>query len=185
MTYGYARVSSIDQNLSRQIIELKKAGVDEIITDKQSGKDFDRKGYQEMVSKLTEGDIVVVYSLDRLGRNYDDIRTEWDKITRQIGADIKVLDMPILDTSKRTEDLDRRFIADLVLQILTYVSEKERINIKARQRQGIDAALARGVKFGRPNVEIPPEYRERVARGELSVTAACRELGISRGSWYK
>lgn len=185
MKYGYARVSSTDQNLDRQIIELERAGVDEIITDKQSGKDFKRKGYQGMIEKLKGGDLVVIYSIDRLGRNYDDIKDEWQKITREIGADIKVLDMPILDTRKKENELDGKFIADLVLQILAYVSAKERENIRTRQRQGIDIALAKGVKFGRPKVEIPAEYRERVARGEMSVSAACRELGISRTSWYK
>ena len=166
VTFGYARVSSRDQNLDRQLDQLQKVVPDErnIITDLQSGKDFDRKGYHSLVGSdqnaplLRKGDLLIITSLDRLGRNYTEIHQQWSRITKEIGADIRVLDMPLLDTSSVDSSLDHRFIADLVLQILAYVSEKERLAIKTRQRQGIDAAQLRGKKFGRPKVTIPEEY---------------------------
>ena len=185
MTYGYARVSSKEQNLDRQIKALTEAGVDEIITDKSSGKDFKRKGYTELLEKLQKGDLVVVLSLDRLGRNYVDLKDEWNKITNTIGADIRVLDMPILDTSRGAQSLDGKFIADLVMQILSYVAQKERENTRRRQAEGIAAARARGVQLGGvKRIHIPDEMIERVKRKEITVVAACKELGISKTSWY-
>ena len=145
MIYGYARVSSKEQNLERQIKELKGAGVEErnILMDKQSGKDFNRKSYNLLVGTdttaplLREGDVLTVYSIDRLGRNYTEIMKQWQYITQEIKADIRVLDMPLLDTRNNGDSLDSRFVADLVLQILSYVAQKERENIKVRQSQGI------------------------------------------------
>ena len=143
MIYGYARVSSKEQNLERQIKELKGAGVEErnILMDKQSGKDFNRKSYNLLVGTdttaplLREGDVLTVYSIDRLGRNYTEIMKQWQYITQEIKADIRVLDMPLLDTRNNGDSLDSRFVADLVLQILSYVAQKERENIKVRQSQ--------------------------------------------------
>lgn len=195
--YGYARVSSTDQNLDRQLKQLHEAGIDDrhIIADKASGKDFNRKGYNSIVGTettaplLREGDLLVVCSLDRLGRNYSEIKEQWEYITHTLKADIKVLDMPLLDTSSTNEsNLDKRFIADLVLQILSYTAEKERINIKARQRQGIDVALAKGVKFGRPAAEYPENW-EKVYTSwkEKTITAktAMELLSLKRTTFYK
>ena len=144
--FGYARVSSKDQNEARQISALSEFGVGtrELYIDKQSGKDFNREQYQLMLRNIREGDLVVFLSLDRMGRNYTEIREQWSYITNVLGADIKVLDMELLDTRTNSNNLDRKFLCDLVLQILSYVAEKERINIKRRQEQGIKEALNRG-----------------------------------------
>lgn len=155
--YGYARVSHHDQNLDRQLERLREVVPEQrnIITDKASGKDFDRKGWHSLVGSesnaplLRKGDLLVVLSLDRLGRNYTEIRKEWQHITQELGADIRILDMPLLDTTTADQSLDRRFIADLVLQILSYVAEKERQSIRERQRQGIEIAKAKGKYKGR------------------------------------
>lgn len=150
MIYGYARVSTKEQKLDRQLMELNKIGCEKIYQEKQSGKDFEsRTVYQQLKRKLKDGDLLVILSLDRLGRNYQEILDEWESITYK-GCDIQVLDMPILNTKNGVEGLDGKFISNLVLQILAYVSQKEREKIKERQRQGIDSAMARGVKFGRP-----------------------------------
>lgn len=158
---GYARVSSVNQNEDRQLIELIKYGVDErhIYIDKQSGKDFLRPAYARMVKGLKEGDILVIKSIDRLGRNYREIQDEWKKITQKKKADIVVLDMPLLDTT-RSKDLLGTFIADLVLQLLSFVAENERINIHQRQAEGIAAAKQRGVRFGRPPIPVPDNFEE-------------------------
>ena len=150
-TYGYARVSSRDQNEERQIIALRGFPVrdEKIFIDKQSGKDFERPAYQRMVGSLEAGDTVVVKSIDRLGRNYNEIIEQWRILTHEHGVQMVVLDMPLLDTRQGQSDLTGRFIADLVLQILSYVAETERANIKQRQYEGIAAAKARGVRFGR------------------------------------
>ena len=196
-TYGYARVSTIDQNLERQLQQLHGAGIDDrfIITDKASGKDFNRKGYNSLVGTennaplLREGDLLVICSLDRLGRNYTEIREQWEHITKTLKADIKVLDMPLLDTSSNNENnLDKKFIADLVLQILSYTAEKERINIKARQRQGIDVALAKGVKFGRPAIEFPENWEKiynQWKNGEITAKKAMELLSLKRNTFYR
>lgn len=188
--YGYARVSSRDQNLNRQIDLLRESGVESrnIFCDKASGKNFNRASWSSLLEQLQSGDLLIVVSLDRIGRNYTEIRDQWQYITHQIGADIKVLDMPMLDTSKTEDSLDRRFIADLVLQILSYTAEKERKNIHARQEQGIRAAKERNVKFGRPAAQYPADW-DKVYRGwqdgEITATAAMERLGIKRTTFYK
>lgn len=152
--YGYARVSHRDQNEARQIRELEKQGPDRIFTDKRSGKDFDRPEYKKLVRKLKRGDLIYVKSIDRLGRNYEEIIEQWRVITKKKGADIVVLDMPLLDT-RIGKDLLGTFVSDMVLQILSFVAQTEREAIKERQREGIEAAQLRGVKFGRPKKERP------------------------------
>ncbi len=196
MIYGYARVSTIDQNLDRQLAMLREVISDDryIITDKASGKDFNRKGYNSLVGTpetaplLHEGDLLVIVSLDRLGRNYAEIREQWQLITCTLKADIRVLDMPLLDTSKADGTLDGRFIADLVLQILSYTAEKERENIKKRQRQGIETAKAQGKHLGRPQAEYPEKwesvYNEWRA-GKVTATKAMELLDMKRTTFYK
>ena len=192
--FGYARVSTKEQNLDRQISQLKAFNADiKIVDEKESGKDFNRPKYMELVHSqsglgLREGDLLVICSLDRLGRNYTEIRKEWEYITTTLKADIKVLDMPLLDTSTSTDNLDRRFIADLVLQILSYTAEKERENIRKRQRQGIDTAKANGKHLGRPNAEYPERWQEvynNWKSGAITATAAMQELGLKRTTFYK
>ena len=207
MVYGYARVSTKEQNLDRQIEQLRKYVSEErnIITDKQSGKDFNRKGYNSLVgtpeatSILHEGGLLVICSLDRLGRNYVEIREQWELITRELKADIKVLDMPLLDTTESEEsNLDKRFVADLVLQILSYVAEKERDSLLKRQRQGIDVmpivngkrvSLKKGKgAMGRPNAVYPenwePVYADWQA-GKITAVKAMEQLGLKRTTFYK
>lgn len=161
MKYGYARVSTVSQKEDRQLDELTAYGIAEnrIFTDKQSGKDFERKQYIKLCKTLKKGDLLVIKSLDRLGRNYTEIQEEWRKITKKKGADIVVLDMPLLDTTK-SKDLLGTFISDIVLQLLSFVAENERDNILKRQAEGIAAAKKRGVKFGRPAMVIPHNYAE-------------------------
>lgn len=158
---GYARVSSLTQKEDRQIDELIAYGIEaeNIFVDKQSGKDFKRPQYQKMYKTLKSDDLLVIKSIDRLGRNYGEIQEEWRKITKKKGADIIVLDMPLLDTTK-SKDLLGTFIADLVLQLLSFVAENERVNIRQRQREGIAAAQKRGVRFGRPPIEMPDDYEK-------------------------
>lgn len=162
MDYGYARCSSRDQNEDRQIISLKEAGVNEknIFIDKCSGKDFNRPEFNRLIPKLQTGDTLFIKSIDRLGRNYDDIITWWRRITKFRDCDIVVIDMPLLDTRIKQDNLTGRFISELVLQILSYVAENERENIKKRQEEGIAAAKARGVKFGRPTKKLPDNFTE-------------------------
>lgn len=162
--YGYIRVSALDQNEDRQLIALKKEriGRECIYLDKQSGKDFDRPQYRTLLKKLKPGDLLYLPSIDRLGRNYKEILKQWQILTKEIGVDICVLDMPLLDT-RNGKDLLGTFIADLVLQILSFAAENERANIKKRQAEGIAAAKARGVKFGRPERPVP-EYFDRICR---------------------
>lgn len=157
--YGYIRVSTKDQNEDRQVDALKKYEIPQsnIFMDKQSGKDFERPAYQKMIRKLKKGDVVIVKSIDRLGRNYDEIIEQWRIITKQIDADIVVIDMPLLDT-RAGKDLTGKFVADLVLQILSYVAQTERESIRQRQAEGIASAKARGVKFGRPCIPIPNDF---------------------------
>lgn len=157
--YGYARVSSKDQHTDRQIITLRELGVPEknIFIDKQSGKDFERPQYKRLLRKLDENTVLFVKSIDRLGRNYDDLVTQWRIITKEKHADIVVSDMPLLDT-RREKNLLGTFISDLVLGIFSYVAETERLNIKQRQAEGIAAARARGVKFGRPAQPLPDNF---------------------------
>ncbi len=157
--YGYVRVSSIDQNEDRQMIAMSDSNVpkDNVYIDKQSGKDFERPQYKKLVKKLKEGDLLYILSIDRLGRNYEDIQKQWRILTKDIGIDICVIDMPLLDT-RNGKDLMGTFIADLVLQILSFVAQNERENIKKRQAEGIAAAKAKGVKFGRPESPVPEDF---------------------------
>lgn len=187
--YGYIRVSSIDQNEDRQRIALRERQVPEghIYMDKQSGKDFARPQYQRMVKRLRAGDLLYVLSIDRLGRNYEEIQAQWRVLTKEIGADICVLDMPLLDT-RCGKDLMGTFIADLVLQILSFVAQSERENIKKRQAQGIAAARARGVQFGRPVIQAPERFPEIVKEweaGRLRFAEALQESGLSETTFYR
>lgn len=189
-TYGYARVSSKDQNLDRQLDQLKAIGIEPrlIFCDKASGKNFNRPSWDSLIDQLQKGDLLVVVSLDRMGRNYTEIKEQWQHITHDIGADIKVLDMPMLDTTKTNDSLDRRFIADLVLQILSYTAEKERKNIHARQEQGIKAAQERNVKFGRPAAQFPDGWEQTYTAwkdGQITATAAMDSLNLKRTTFYK
>ena len=176
-TYGYARVSSADQNEARQIVALKNAGIDDdrIFIDHKSGKDFNRPAWRLVRRTLREGDTLVVQSLDRLGRNYADMLNEWRYLVHKRKANIRVLDMPILDTANKTNGLIGEVVAEIVLQLLSFIAENERRNIRERQRQGIAAARARGVRFGRPARQLPPPFAECVARlrnGELTLKTA-------------
>jgi DNA invertase Pin-like site-specific DNA recombinase len=195
--WGLARVSSTGQNPERQWDALLKFGVNfrHIKSDYESGKDFNRKeflsliGTDEVAPVMRAGDCLVVTSLDRLGRNYSEIRQYWQYITEVLKCDIVILDMPLLDT-RETENnsLDRKFMCDLILQILSYVAEKERINIRERQRQGIDLALSQGKPYGRPRAAVPNNFMEvasRWAKGEITAAAAMKLLGMSRSLFYK
>lgn len=184
-TYGYARVSSRDQSLDRQIIALTAAGVDEanIYTDKQSGKDFNRPSYQALLTTASAGDMIVLKSIDRLGRNYAEILEQWQYITKTREIDIKVLDMPLLDTSY-CKDIMGTFISDLVLQILSFQAEQERTYIKQRQAEGIAAAKEKGVKFGRPRKPLPANFDDLYVRflnneSVCSLAKECPELSES------
>lgn len=197
MIYGYARVSHKDQNPDRQLEKLREIVSEprNIIVDTASGKDFDRKGWNALVGSdtnaplLREGDQLVVLSLDRLGRNYQEIRTEWAHITQVLGADIRVLDMPLLDTAQTDQSLDRRFIADLVLQILSYVAEKERQNIRERQKQGIALAKAAGKYKGRKPKEIDEALlRAECAKwrsGQQTAVQTFTSCGLSKSMFYR
>lgn len=181
-TYGYIRVSSTDQNEDRQWIALRKRAVPtaNIYLDKQSGKDFNRPQYKKMVRRLREGDLLYILSIDRLGRNYEGIQHQWRILTKEIGVDICVIDMPLLDT-RSGKDLMGTFIADLVLQILSFVAESERTDIRQRQAEGIEAARARGVRFGRPPRPLPENYPsvyQRWQAGAITGTAAAKECGM-------
>lgn len=195
MIYGYARVSSKEQNLDRQLEELRQAGVEErnIFTDKESGKTFNRKAYnllvgtEESASMLRKNDLLIVYSIDRLGRNYSEIMKQWKYITQEIQADIKVLDMPLLDTSKQDNSLDNRFVAELVLQILSYVAQKERENIKIRQAQGIKIAKEKGKHLGRPLAEFPLNWKEVYSEWknkDITAVEAMKRMELKKNTFY-
>ena len=186
--YGYIRVSTREQNIERQLISLIEAGIDQksIYIDKQSGKDFRRPAYKKMMRKVREGDLIVVKSIDRLGRNYQDIMEQWRIITKEKGADIVVIDMPILDT-RRDKNLLGTFISDIVLALLSYVAENERINIKQRQAEGIAAAKARGVKFGRPPVPLPDNFYEvhkQWRDKKLTLKQAARTCNLATSTFF-
>ena len=188
--YGYARVSSKDQNEARQIIALSQFPLkkENIYIDKFSGKDFDRPKYSEVIKILKEQDILVIKEIDRLGRNYEEILEQWRVITKEIKADIVVLDMPLLDTRTRKENLTGTFIADLVLQILSYVAETERQSIKQRQREGIEAAKKRGVKFGRPCIPIPEEFydlKEKWLNKKITSREAATTINVSQDTFLR
>lgn len=177
-TYGYIRVSTREQNEDRQLIALQEAGVTEafIFMDKQSGKDFNRPNYKQLLRKLKKDDLLYIKSIDRLGRNYEEILQQWRWLTKDRGVDIVVLDMPILDT-RRGKDLMGTFLSDVVLQVLSFVAENERTNIRQRQAEGIAAAKTRGVKFGRPSKPLPANFYdayEQWKSGEITGTAAAK-----------
>ncbi|MBP5312810.1 MAG: recombinase family protein [Clostridia bacterium] len=187
--YGYVRVSTVDQNESRQLIAMQNANVppENVFVDKQSGKDFERPQYIEMVKRLRAGDLLYILSIDRLGRNYEEIQNQWRVLTKEIGIDICVLDMPLLDT-RNGKDLMGTFIADLVLQILSFVSQSERENIRKRQAQGIAAAKARGVRFGRPPVAMNSDFSEiadKWRNKEISTDKAAWLCGTSNATFYR
>lgn len=190
MLYGYIRVSTRDQNPERQYQALKENGIEErnIYLDKLSGKDFSRPAYRKLLARLKEGDVLVVKSIDRLGRNYEEILEQWQMITKKIRADIQVLDMPLLDTRNEKNDLTGVFIADLVLQILAYVAQTEREFIRQRQAEGIAVARARGVHFGCHRAETPEDFKIYFGmwkNGEISVRKAARCLGMSHVTFYR
>ncbi len=187
--YGYVRVSSIDQNEERQMAALRDVVMSEknIFMDKQSGKDFERLNYKRMVKKLKEGDLLYVLSIDRLGRNYEEIQSQWRVLTKEIGIDICVLDMPLLDT-RNGKDLMGTFIADLVLQILSFAAQSERENIRKRQAEGIAAAKARGVRFGRPGREVPDDFEKIVKAWEqkrILFPEVLERCGMSEATFYR
>ena len=180
--FGYIRVSTKDQNEDRQLIALKELSVPmkNIYMDKLSGKDFNRPQYQKLLKKLKKDDLLYIKSIDRLGRNYDEILEQWRVLTKEKGIDIVVLDMPLLDT-RRGKDLMGTFLSDIVLQVLSFVAENERVNIRQRQAEGIAAAKARGVRFGRPPRPLPENYHNAYQRwkaGKITGTAAAKECGM-------
>lgn len=186
--FGYGRVSSKDQNEARQLKAFKDFGIDDrdIYIDKKSGKDFDREQYQLLKNILREDDLLVIQSIDRLGRNYEMIVNEWKDITKNIKADIMVLDMPLLDTRQK-KDLLGTFINDLILGLLSYVAQTEREKIKTRQRQGIDIALSNGVKFGRPKVQRPDNYNEVIElwkNKKITAREAMKQLDLKPNTFY-
>jgi len=187
--FGYARVSTKDQNLNRQIKELSEQGIQErdIFADKESGKNFNRPKYQALKNVLREGDTLVIKSIDRLGRNYQDILNEWQEITKDIKAHIKVLDMPLLDTTQNAETLTGTFIADIVLQILSYVAQQERDFIKKRQSEGIAIAKSEGKHLGRPKTEKPQNWDSTIAdwkSGKITAVKAMELTGVKRNTFY-
>ena len=187
--YGYVRVSSRDQNEARQMAAMREAGVSDadIYLDKRSGADFERQGYRRLLRKIRAGDTLVVKSIDRLGRNYEEILEQWRIITKEKRAAIVVLDMPLLDT-RQNRDLTDTLIADIVLQLLSYVAQTEREFIRQRQAEGIAAAKARGVQFGRRPSPKPaefPEWKERWSRGEVSACQAAKALKITHRTFLR
>lgn len=188
--YAYIRVSTKEQNIDRQMLALQPYNIAKrnIYCDYQSGKDFERPAYQKLIKKLRAGDLLIVKSIDRLGRNYNDILSEWQHITKEIRADILVLDMELLDTRQKAGDLTGTLIADLVLQIFAYVAQTEREFICQRQAEGIAAAKRNGRKFGRPSLEMPEEFEticKQCERGELSTRRAAEMLRVSHTTFYR
>ena len=188
-TFGYARVSTTGQNLARQLVALHEAGIPDtdIFTDQKSGKDFDRPAWKRLLRKLRPGDLLVVTSLDRFGRNYAEMTAVWSELVRTRNVHIRVLDMPILDTTVG-QGLTAAFIGDLVLRVLSYVAEAERAHIRQRQKEGIAAAKARGVKFGRPAIRLPDDFSEVLARvltRDLSIRSAAELCGVSRTTIWR
>lgn len=187
--YGYIRVSSMDQNEDRQLIAMQEKRVEKqcIYMDKQSGKDFDRPQYKKLIRKIKAGDLLYILSIDRLGRNYEEIQQQWRFLTKDIGADISVIDMPLLDTS-RGKDLMGTFIADLVLQILSFTAQNERENIKKRQSEGIAAAKARGVRFGRPSKCSPEDFQKIIyawEKKQIGISDVLSMCSMSESTFYR
>ena len=190
MNYGYARVSTVAQNLDRQLDELVKIGIDNshIYTDKESGKDFNRTNYKKLCRKLKAGDVLFIKSIDRLGRNYNMILDEWRILTKEKSIDIVVIDMPLLDTRIEGRNLVGKFIADVVLQVLSFVAENERETMKQRQAEGIRIAKLKGVKFGRPAVKTPINFMAVVdlyKKKMITSEEACKMSNLSRGTFYR
>ena len=188
-TYGYVRVSSREQNEDRQLDALRGMEIAKrnIFIDKQSGKDFERPQYKRLVRKVKREDLIYIKSIDRLGRNYSEIQEQWRFLTKEKGADIVVLDMPLLDT-RRGKDLMGTFLSDIVLQVLSFAAENERKNIRQRQAEGIAAAKARGVRFGRPQINMPEYFGKTVRsweRKEITVEEAVRRCGVSESTFYR
>ena len=189
MTYGYVRVSSLDQNEDRQIRKMEKLSIipKNIFIDKQSGKDFERPQYKKLLKKIKPGDLLYILSIDRLGRNYEEIQRQWRHLTKEVGIDICVIDMPILDT-RPYKDLLGTFVSDLILQVLSFVAENERDNIRKRQAQGIAAAKARGVRFGRPEAKLPEDFPVLVRQWEkrqISTKELLKECRFSESTFYR
>jgi len=187
--YGYIRVSSTDQNEDRQLVAMQELGIlsKNTFIDKQSGKDFDRPQYQRMLGVLQADDILYIKSIDRLGRNYADIQGQWRILTKEMGVDVAVIDMPLLDT-RLNKDLMGTFIADLVLQILSFVAQNERENIRKRQAEGIATAKAKGVTFGRPTIDAPSDFAQLVAqweRGKTPMESILQKLNMSISTFYR
>ena len=190
MNYGYARVSTIAQNLDRQLDELSKLGINKkyIYTDKESGKDFNRTNYKKLLKKIKPGDVLFIKSIDRLGRNYNMVLDEWRFLTKEKDIDIVVIDMPLLDTRIEGKNLVGKFIADIVLQVLSFVAENERETMRQRQAEGIRMAKARGVKFGRPSVAIPDDFEMVITlykQGKITSKEAVEMSGLTRGTFYR
>ena len=190
MIYAYIRVSTKTQKIDRQYEEIKTFDIDDkhIYIDKESGKDFNRTNYQRLIKKLKPDDLLIIKSIDRLGRNYHMILEEWRTITKTIGADIKVLDMPLLDTRIEGKNLVGKFISDIVLQVLSFVAENERNNIRERQMEGIKIAKEKGVRFGRPKAVIPPNTNEIINKyinHQLTNQEATKLIGVSKGTFYR
>ena len=190
MKYGYVRVSTAQQHIDRQIDALLELGLDKssIYIDYESGKDFNRRNYKKLIRKLKKDDLVIIKSIDRLGRDYNMIIEEWRLITKEKEADIMVVDMPLLDTRIEGKNLVGKFISDIVLQVLSFVAQNERETMRIRQAEGIRTAKARGVKFGRPRITLPNNF-EMVARRylnkEITNKKACEILGMTRGTFFR
>lgn len=187
--YGYVRVSSTDQNEDRQMLEMQRLKIKKknIYIDKQSGKDFNRPSYQRLLGKLKKGDLLYVKSIDRLGRNYKEIQDQWRVLTKEMEIDVVVIDMPLLDT-RVYKDLMGTFIADLVLQVLSFVAENERVNIRKRQEEGIKAAKLKGVMFGRPMIKVPDNFGSLVKqweRGHIRAKDVAKECDMSIATFYR
>ena len=187
--YGYVRVSSTDQNEDRQMLEMQRLKIKKknIYIDKQSGKDFNRPSYQRLLGKLKKGDLLYVKSIDRLGRNYKEIQNQWRVLTKEMEVDVVVIDMPLLDT-RVYKDLMGTFIADLVLQVLSFVAENERVNIRKRQEEGIKAAKLKGVMFGRPMIKVPDNFGSLVKqweRGHIRAEDVAKECDMSIATFYR
>ena len=188
-TYGYIRVSSIDQKEDRQLLAMQDLNIrnKNIFTDKQSGKDFKRPQYKRLTNKLKAGDLLFIKSIDRLGRNYEEIQNQWRILTKDLGIDIAVIDLPLLDT-RNGKDLLGTFIADLVLQILSFVAQSERENIRKRQEEGIAAAKAKGVRFGRPTIAVPEDFSDLVHKWEkknITFDEVLKQCSMSESTFYR
>lgn len=190
MKYGYVRVSTKEQNIDRQLVEMYAQGLNDktIFIDKQSGKDFERDEYQKLKKKLKSGDLLIIKSIDRLGRNYDMIIDEWRTLVNDMNVDIQVLDMPLLDTRTEGKNLVGKFISDIVLQILSFVAENERENIKKRQAEGIRIAKEKGKHLGRPKLKLPKNFTiiaNQYKKKEITLSAALLSLKMNRSTFYK